>query len=328
MKPKFRWICSVLLLAMLVPGASALAQQEYRPADALDRMMGEGWTPVAPGVLQRQGEGNRVETFAVGPEGLRWAVREVQSRLAFLRTQYQAHPTGDLRRAIRSLRGEIAKLRQDLAESQDEPLASAMEKCTVSHGASADAFPLSSAAGAGANASAFFNTACAYDAETYAYAYARGTANGVINTVIQEVPRTGSNITSSATASVQGTSNCLSEAYAYARYAPANIFHSVSDSNTSCTAPPVASIDGPRQVDFDETTPECQDPVWSATASGGTPSYSYKWFVDGVQVGTGSSYSRSVCWWDGSFSLSLTVTDSASQSASSSIEVWAIRWEM
>jgi len=328
MKPKFRWICSVLLLAVLVPGASALAQEEHRPGDALDRMMAEGWTPVASGVLQRQGEGKRVETFAVGPEGLRWAVREVQSRLAFLRSEYQAYPSGDLRRAIRSLRGELAKLQADLETSRDEPLDQALEKCTVNHGASADAFPLSSAAGAGANASASFSTACAYDAETYAYAYARATANGVINTVIQEVPRTGANITSSATASVQGTSHCLSEAYAYARYTPANIFHSVSDSNTSCTVPLAVLIDGPSQVDFDETTPECQDPVWSATASGGTPSYSYKWFVNGVQVGTGSSYSRSVCWWDGSFTLSLTVTDSAGQSASSSFEVWAIRWEM
>jgi hypothetical protein len=328
MKPKFRWICSVLLLAMLVPGASALAQQGHRPTDALDRMMAEGWTLVAPGVLQRHGEGKRVETFAVGPEGLRWAVREVQGRLAFLMAEYQAHPTGELRRAIRSLRGEISKLREDLEASREEPMDQALEKCSVSHGASADAFPLSSAAGVGANASAFFNTACAYDAETYAYAYARATANGVINTVIQEVPRTGANITSSASASVQGTSNCLSEAYSYARYTPANIFHSVSDSNTSCTVPLAVSINGPQQVDFDETTPECQDPVWSATASGGTPSYSYKWFVNGVQVGTGSSYSRSVCWWSGSFTLSLTVTDSASQSASSSFEVWAIRWEM
>lgn len=312
MKPKCRWICSVLLLAMLAPGASAFAQ----------------WAPVAPGVLQRHGEGKQVETFAVGPEGLRWAVREVQNRLAFLKAEYQAHPNEDLRRAIRSLRQEVAKLRQDLEASRNGSMLETLEKCTVSRGASADAFPLSSAAGAGATASAFFNTDCAYEAETYAYAYARATANGVINTVIQEVPRTGSSISSSATASVQGTSNCLSEAYAYARYTPANVFYSASDSSSSCIAPLGVSINGPSEVGFDPFTPDCQDPVWTAAASGGTPGYSYKWFVNGVQVGTGSSYSRTVCREDPSFTLSLTVTDSTAQSASNSMTVWVVRWEM
>jgi hypothetical protein len=329
MKPKFRWICPVLLLAMLAPGASAVAQPEDRgPDDLLASMMRQGWKPVAPGVLRRHQESGRVETFAIGPEGSRWAVREVENRLAFLKREYRAYPNDDLRRAIRSLRRELSRFREDLEASQDEPLSRAMEKCTANRGASADAYPLTSAAGVGATASAYFNGDCGYEAETYASAYARATANGNINTVIQESPRTGTNITSSATASVQGTSNCLSEAYSYARYSPANIFYSVFDSNTSCIAPLAISIDGPSEVGFDPFSPDCRDPVWYATASGGTPSYSYKWSVNGVQVGTGNSYSRTVCREDASFSLSLTVTDSTGQSVADSFTVWVVRWEM
>jgi hypothetical protein len=335
MKPISRWIFPVLLLAMLGPGASVSARPAGRSADdPLASMLREGWKPVAPGVLQRQLEGDRVETFAIGPEGSRWAVREIEHRLALLKKEFQAYPNDNLRRAIRSLRRELSRFREDLETSQEEPLSNTMEKCAVNYGASADAFPLSS--GAGANASAFFSSGCGYEAETYAYAYARANANGNINTVIQEAPRTGTNITGSATASVQGTSNCLSEAYSYARYSPANIFYSASDTNTDCIEPPAASIDGPSTVGFDPFSPPCSDENWSATISGGTPPYSYRWSVNGVQGNTVSgvttptiSYSRTVCSSEEpGFILGLTVTDSGSQSATSSLEVWVVHWFM
>lgn len=99
-------------------------------------------------------------------------------------------------------------------------------------------------------------------------------------------------------------------------------------STAAHAVPPVASIDGPFEVGFDPSSPDCRDPVWNAAVSGGTPSYSYKWFVNGAQVGTGSSYTRTVCRDDASFTLSLTVTDGASQSDSDSFTVWVVRWEM
>ncbi|HYG63703.1 MAG TPA: hypothetical protein VEL74_14070 [Thermoanaerobaculia bacterium] len=245
MKSKLRWICPALLLAMLAPGASALAQPDDRSAeDLLASMVREGWKPVVTGVVQRQGEGGRVETFAIGPAASRRAIQELESRLELLSREYRAYPKEDIRRGIQSLQQKLSRLREDLKASRDEPLSSVMDKCMVNRGASADAYPLTPA-GAGATASAYFNSDCAYEAETYASAYARAAANGNVDIVVQESPRTGTNISSNATASVQGTSNCLAEAYSYHRYTPANIFHSVFDSDTNCTdttPPPVTTV--------------------------------------------------------------------------------------
>jgi hypothetical protein len=285
-------------------------------------MIHEGWSPVAPGVLQRRPGGTQVETFAIGPEGMRWAVRELETRLAALVREHRAHPRRDLRRVIRDLRQAVAGLRADLElqEADAEPLAGAFEKtCTPSYGASADAYPLTGTAGAGATASASFGGGCGYFAETHAYTLARATrSNGLIDQHEQTHPQTGYDIASGATASAQGTTHCYSEAYAYARYSPANIFQSVFDSNTSCTpppAPPTAWISGPARVFVPYDTEEAG--TWNAMPSGGVPPYSYQWYWEGSPVGTGSSYSRSF-YADGvyrviDYDLSVTVTDSLGQ---------------
>ena len=73
------------------------------------------------------------------------------------------------------------------------------------------------------------------------------------------------------------------------------------------------------------TNATCSTKTWSATVSGGTAPYSYKWYYNGSQVGTGTSYSRSVCYNHADFTIQVTVTDSSSpvktQSVSRAVNV-------
>jgi hypothetical protein len=308
----------VLTVFMLEGHAFAGPGDRQDPDDTLDRMMREGWTPVAPGVLQIHKGGNRVETFAIGPEGMRWALRQMTARLRFLEREYRTYPSSDLQRTITALRHEVAELRDEVenAGAEDEPLA--VEKsCSVSHSVLADATYLTSAAGVKATASATFNNTCGYYAETYAYAYARATQGTLVETLIQEDPKSGYNVTSNATATVYGSADCLSEAYSYARYSPENIFYSASDSNSICPAALAASIGGLPYLhvygyNYDTVTR-------SASPTGGVPPYTYKWYRNGNLVGTGSSYTETFYGnnsdWNQTVPISLTVTDSNGQTA-------------
>ena len=322
MKQKFGWTVLVLLLSMLIPSTSALAQEIQDDKDVLDTMMNEGWQAVAPGVLQRNRGGNKVETFAIGPEGLRWAIKQLQTRLTFLKREYRTHRTVYLQRAIASYQTQIASLKRDLARSkdQDDSMADLFEKvgCSVSYSSNAIARGLASAAGIEAVASAGFNNNCGYYAETYASSYARATRNGLTETLTQTDPRSGYNISSSATAAVQGTVDCYSEAYSYARYSSANIFLSFFDSSSTCsTVPaPTVTVNGPTWASF--TSASCATKSWSATISGGTPGYAYYWYYNNTLVGTGSTYSRSVCYNHADFTLRLDITDSGSPAQSAS----------
>lgn len=79
------------------------------------------------------------------------------------------------------------------------------------------------------------------------------------------------------------------------------------------SAYPVAvSISGPSAVFYNDPA------TWTAFASYGTAPYTYTWYRNGVQVGTGSTYSVVVT---GSFTLAVTVRDASGASASASKSV-------
>ncbi len=320
---KWKLSCLGLLsLSVLMLGGQAFAGpgDRQKPGDALDKMLREGWKPVAPGVLQVHKGDNRVETFAIGPEGMRWALRQMTARLRSLEREYRTYPSGDLQRTITNLRDEVAKLREDVEnlDEGDEPLTGAAEKsCSVTHSVSADAAYLTSAAGVTATASATFNNTCGYYAETYAYAYARATQGTLVQTLIQEDPKSGYNGTSNATATVQGSVDCLSDAYSYVRYSPANIFYSAVDSNSICPPALQASIGG---LPYLHIYGYVNDVVTrSASPTGGVPPYTYQWYRNGNLVGTGSSYTETFYGtntdWMQTVPIALTVTDSNGQTA-------------
>ena len=73
------------------------------------------------------------------------------------------------------------------------------------------------------------------------------------------------------------------------------------------------SINGPSYAIANTTQ------TWSASASGGTPPYSYRWYRNGVQVSTASSYTANV--GTSNFYLQLSVTDAASTTKSASLNV-------
>jgi hypothetical protein len=121
---------------------------------------------------------------------------------------------------------------------------------------------------------------------------------------------------------VNGALDCFSEAYAsvLSSESQLDISYSTSDTNSSC--PPVVSplsvtMSGPSTADF--TTATCSTLTWSASASGGTTPYSYNWYYNGTQVGTGASYSRSVCYNAADFTVQATVTDGSSPVQSKSV---------
>jgi hypothetical protein len=273
-----------------------------------------------------------VETFAIGVEGLRWGVKELEARLRFLEGEYQAHPSDDLRRAIQSYRQGLAKLRKDVQRAakksgEDESLADFSEKdgCNVSFSSNADADYLTSSQGVTASASAIFNSTCGWYATTFAEAYANAT-NGTYNSVSQvDGPKSGYNVSSTATATMQGGPACSSSAYSWAQYSGGNIFLSAREDNPVCPSQlALAAITGPTSVSFTSSTAACVNKTWSTSASGGTTPYSYTWSVGGAQAGTGTSYTRQVCPSHTSFTLTATATDSTTptpQSATRTLNV-------
>ncbi len=188
--------------------------------------------------------------------------------------------------------------------------------CNMCYSATVDAYPLPTSQGVGAVADAKFNSDCGYSGNTYAFAYARATLNGTTTTKTQEDPRAGSNVASHAAATMNGSVDCFSEAYAATQSSSLGISYSTTETNFLCpanTTPLSASISGTSYEYF--SGPGCRTRSWSAAGSGGTSPYTYQWYYNGTAVGTGSTYSRSICPAHASFQLSVVVTDSRGATA-------------
>jgi hypothetical protein len=193
----------------------------------------------------------------------------------------------------------------------------------VCYSATADAYHQTNQQGVGATAMARLTNPCGHSGTTYAYAYARGTAGTTMTEVTQQDPKSGANITSNAVASVAGGSgalSCLSIAAAVVESSLLGFSYSTSDTNDgNCPMPPnpvSASIVGTSYEFFINSS--CRSRTWTASVTGGVTPYSYQWKVNGAVVGTGSSYTRSICPANGSFTLALTATDANAQSSTSS----------
>ena len=238
MKPGLLTFSFLLSLAVALAASPALAMPAGGNSgqDRLEEMKENGWIPVAPGVLQRSQGDYRVETFAVGPEGFAWRVRQLRTQLAILVDEYRVRPNANLRKAIRSLRQEIRKTQGSLTTLES---AAAKTGCNFSHSTYADAYPAEPANGVKTNADAHFNNDCGSSGDTYAYAYATASLNGTITTLTQTDSDSGSTIASYATASVAGTADCYS--YGYASVIDGGTFYSAVDESFVCAPalPPV-----------------------------------------------------------------------------------------
>ena len=322
MKLRLLSFSAALCLSIALSAGPGFAQaKEIKPEPELVRqMLQDGWTKVAEGMLQRA-EPGKVETFTYGEDGLRWTARRLEARLELLEKEYASHPTGELAGIIESLESQLIEADEVMtsgAAGAEVVSSEELMDCSISYGATAAADPESgpSAPGTKANATAYFHAGCGEIGSSYAYAYARAMAGTVMTTRSQEDPKSDSSwVDSAASASAPGSLDCFSEAYGRAWSPELSINYEVSDTNYSCsaTSPVTASISGPSDVWLD-VNHTCETVTWSASATGGSGAYSYKWYLGTgtIVVGTRSSYSRTYCNTNKRVDVRVVATDTSS----------------
>jgi hypothetical protein len=329
---KFRMtlLFSVLCLTMILIGArSGLAQAKPQEPAWLTRMYAEGWQKVQEGVLQRS-KGGQAETFTFGEEGLRYTVENLKQQVNFLQQAQNQHPSPELGQAISNLQRQIGGANARLSTRQAvSPSSEEMSGCDISYGAHAYADYLrdAQAPGVTASADAYFHTNCGFTGSTYAYAYVEASNGSVFSTKTQEDPKpSGSWLDSAVQWSLSGSTNCSSRSYARAWSDSLGINYETSAQNYVCPPPPPPPpsplsvvISGASNVYTDNYSP-CADVTWTASASGGTPGYTYYWYSGSTYEGSGYQLTKQYCYTNATVTPTVVVYDSGSpqQSAQAS----------
>lgn len=303
-----------LALALALPAHAQTPTEAFQSSASFDGMFKTGWVIVNQGVLQKRHADGRVETWGFGAEGRQWHVQQLERELGQMLVDYEVAPSAELAAAIDVHRELLGHSRDELTRSLDTPelegpRVQGKAGCNVSYSWHANANQ-----DAAATATAAWSHSCGDQASTYAYAYGRKILNGVTTQKSQTDPSgPGSNISSSASASVSGgADSCYSYARAYVDPADSS-FYEITDTDYTCAPvnPPNVNISGTTGValfDF-----QCQSVTWTASVTGGSGSRTYQWKWNGSNVGSNSSsYTRTVCPGDtGSNTLRVDVTDSA-----------------
>lgn len=323
-----------LALGAWTAPAFGVEENEVEPAEwaALTlKMESEGWQQVAPKVFERQVSGTKTEHLGYGEEGLAWTIGSMNQQLDRLMAEFERSPTIELAETIEKVSAAISRAHQDLRALarggglEAAPQALDGPSCDgVCYSATADAYHQTAQQGVGATAVAKFNNPCGYSGDTLAYVFVQATQGTTTSQFTQNDPRTGSNITSTAQGSLAGGSAsgypCFSTASATVWSSLLGFSYSTIDTNDGyCPIPPnpiSASIVGSSYEYFANLT--CRSRTWTASVSGGVTPYSYQWTVNGAVVGSGSSYTRTICPGNGSFTLALTATGANAQSSTSS----------
>lgn len=295
------------------------------------KMESEGWQQVAPKVFERQVSGTKTEHLGYGEEGLAWTIGSMNQQLDRLMVEFERTPTLELAETIEKITAAISRAHQDLRALarggglQAAPQALDGPSCDgVCYSATADAYHQTAQQGVGATAVAKFNNPCGYTGDTLAYVFVQATQGTTTSQFTQNDPRTGSNITSTAQGSLAGGSisgfPCSSTASATVWSSLLGFSYSTIDVNDGICPVPVtpiaASIVGTSYEFFTNLT--CRSRTWTASVTNGVAPISYQWKVNGALVGTGSSYTRSICPAAGSFTLAMTATGANAQSSTSS----------
>lgn len=327
---KKRWLVASVLVYLSLFGLArlGLAQEDAKLSnDVLTSMLEQGWKIVQDGVLQRELRSGEVESFVFGAPGFTWKLRDLQQQLQRLQKTFREDPTPELRSAIANHRKEIANTRKliEIARAADADESGAGKvSCSINFGYDASASYLTSAQGTFGNASANFSSNCAFSGEVYAYAQATVTVNGGPTTkTVTDGPRSGASVSATAYASLNGGSPC--DSYAYASMTSNSLnpsSYSMAATNSVCpVSNPVPTINGVNYI----YVSACTTTTWTSSVSGGTTPYTYQWTWNGVAVGTGSSYSRTICpgavYSYTTNTLALTVTDSGGRTGSASKSV-------
>ncbi len=328
-----KFLVTLLLSLALVSSTRPTLAQEVQKAsndDVLTQLQSEGWRIVKIGVLQRELRAGEVESFVFGPEGFTWKLQDLRQQLSKVQREFQARPTPELQKAVAGFRKEIASTQKmiERARTAEALGETATDKvsCALNFAYDASASYGTSVQGTWGNASANFTGNCGFTGEVYATAYAKVTVSGAPTTkTVTDGPRSGANVSASAYASLNGGSVCESTAYASMTSSSLNpSSYTISATNTSCPSVavnPVPTINGTSYIGVSS----CTTTTWTSSVAYGTSPYTYQWTWNGVAVGTGSSYSRTICGGINynytSNTLGLTVTDSVYLTGSTAITV-------
>jgi hypothetical protein len=327
----FASLALALGLALLGPARPSLAAETG--SDTISRLIKEGWTLVSPNVLQRDMGNGKVETIGFGVEGLKFKIEGMKKDLAFFKESLRRNPDYQVRQTVQAYRAEIKRLTKNLAlmvEAEDEVVSKAGIDCTIKYGAHVNAFPLSTSQGVGASADSYFNNNCTVHGQrgevwvttTSEARNATGTFTRSIKTdplAGVSAPYIGYNVSAASSTSVNGVTECLSHAYASMTSYDIGVVYEQRAENRLCPITMSVSITGPTSSFVLGTA--CKTLTWTASVTGGTPTYTYSWYRNGYAVGTNSSsYSQTFCGSNTSYSetvnLSVTVRDTTGATAS------------
>jgi hypothetical protein len=310
----------VLCLSMMITGALAGSAQQVQPLEPewLTQMYAEGWEKVQEGVLQRDMGGGQPETFTYGAEGLQWVAQGFEQRISSLESHYNQYPSEELALAIEGLQAQVDKLNEDIqtAPSTEELDGQELASCNLAYGGNASATPLPGSRGVTATASAYFHSDCGHLGTTFAHTYGQAVTGTTLNAKTQDDSKgPGTWLDSYATVSVSGSADCRSEAQGTVYLNGNFIYQTPFAENYSCPAPSLTnSVSGYPNYYTSQSSP-CAMVTWSASASGGTPGYTYDWYIGTVYYGSGSTLTLNYCYQSANVTVKAVARDSAGQSA-------------
>jgi hypothetical protein len=327
----------LFLSSTTVPG---LAQASNDPIAKMERA---GWKIAQEGVLRRELRPGEVETFVFGVEGFTWKLEDLRRQLRFLRREFKANPTPELRRAIASHRKVIASTLEMIERARTAetlggakgPVMICTEPDTINFAYDADTGAKTRSQGTWANASADFSTyspcglsegSAEFSGEVYAYAFAKATVNGAETTMtVVDGPRSGSNVNASADAGRNGGAPCESLAFASVTSTDLNpSSYSKETSSESCLAPSEsastlqATVTSDQPSTFSQSSQACTTITWTVSVSGGTSPYNTRLYLNDSFVGHGTTFSRAICGAPQQVSFRAEVVDRGGQSSSAS----------
>lgn len=315
-------LCVSMMLTYVPPVWAQLQPLEPAAPPWMADMYEQGWRKVADGVLQRsEGEGEPIESFFYNEDGLRWRVQQLQNRLSQFEYLHNTSPSADLTRLITDLESEISALDDRIHSGQAEAFTGEMTaNCPINYGANASAGWLtgSSAPGVTATAIAYFNNSCGYQGKAYASVYVQAVKGAVITATTQTTdPPEATAVNASAQFSASGSTSCYSYAVGRAESTALNLLYTVEDDNYSCPQPSFeATIQGPDYF-YTDSSHSCASITWFANAWGGTPPYTFKWYLGSTHLGSGIMLRRTYC--SNEFvAVQLVATDSTGQTYSTS----------
>ncbi len=309
----------VLCFSLLGTASPTLAQVDRNSGeDTLAQLQREGWKIVQDGVLQRELVPGQVESFVFGVPGFLWKIQDLQRQLRKLQAELRANPTPELRKAITNHRKAITNSQRALAlaqaaEASGEEIDLSKVSCTINFSYDATAAAKTDVQGVTASASASFSANCGgFSGQAYAFAFAKAYVNGAETTdTVTDGPRSGANVSATATASRNGVGPCESRAFGeMVSYSLSPSSYSKEVTNYSCPPPPTplqVSVNSDYGSSVTLWDGDCVYITWTVSISYGTPGYTSNIYFNNAYVASGTTYSTWVCGVNANSTRTITV---------------------